>query len=91
MLIYPDAKDIIDLVAHEKPVSTSNLRQVLEATKSELVLSFESVSESIVTDDPPESRCRLRLLEQLPIRYMVALPEIRCRELAVAVRIVHDA
>jgi len=74
MLIYPDAKDVIDLVAHEKPVSTPNLRQMLEMTKSELVLSFESVSESIVVDDPPESRRRLRLLEQLPIRYMVVCP-----------------
>ena len=74
MLIYPDAKDVIDLVAHEKPVSTPNLWQILETTKSELVLSFESVSESIVVDDPPESRRRLRLLEQLPIRYMVAVP-----------------
>src|SRR5262249_23656390 len=85
MLIYPDARDLINLFK-EIPVSAADLKRVLEATKSQLVLSFENVSEIVVIDDPPETRRRLRLLETLPVRYMLALPQLRCLELANAAK-----
>jgi hypothetical protein len=61
MLIYPDARDFINLF-RDIPVSVGQLQDTLKANGSQLVLSFENVSEIVVVDDPPESRRRLRLL-----------------------------
>lgn len=85
MLIYPDARDLINLVRNDDPLPVSELRTILESNNSHIVLSFENVCEVIVVDDPVETRRRIGLLQTLPACYMVALTKLRCLELKKAI------
>src|SRR5438876_4365936 len=78
MLLYPDSKDLINLIARDEPVSPVDLAQTLRQRDTELVLSWSNVIETVTFRERNIrlTRHRAELLQQLPHRYILALPPL---------------
>jgi len=72
--ILLDAKDLIDIVEHGRPIDSSALRQWLRHRSASAVLSFTNVSDFVgpafEENKFPEMRLLLQSLETLPLVYM---------------------
>jgi hypothetical protein len=85
MRILLDAKDLIELVEHDQPITLSQFSKYLHKHKAYLVLSFANVSEFVAPlargADFLTMRGHLQRLEGLPVHYIreppIPIEEIR--------------
>jgi hypothetical protein len=82
--LYLDSHDLIDVIAHERPVGPEDLRNELQARKTELVYSWASILETVNVGDLRESRSRLDTLDALPRCFILGLPVLIREEFATA-------
>ncbi len=78
MLLYPDSKDLINLIARDEPMSPPDFAQTLRQRNTELVLSWSNVIETVTFRERNIrlTRQRAEVLEQIPHRYILGLPPL---------------
>ena len=89
MRILLDAKDLIDVIEHGKPIPAHGLDKYLRGRNAELVLSFTNVRELVAplteSNDFLSMRDLLRPIEALPVCYIREAP-IPIEELRAALK-----
>jgi hypothetical protein len=83
--LYLDSRDLIRLVSRDEPMAAGDFAAVLAANQDQLVYSFANICELVIVDDLLETRRRLRVLDELPHTYIIALPPATCLEFRSAV------
>lgn len=78
MLIYPDSKDLIDVLTRDNPLTPDDLKQLLEREHHELVYSWSNIIETVTFRDRNIrlTRERAEILSQLPHRFILGLPPL---------------
>ena len=91
MNLYPDSKDLINLISKNQPMSPADFANLLRANNWALAFSFVNVAEVMIREDLPLCRERLRVIETLPARFIQVFTNIVKLELQAAVEAFNSA
>jgi len=91
MNLYPDSKDLINLISKNQPMSPADFANLLRANNWALAFSFVNVAEVMIREDLPLCRERLRVIETLPARFIQVFTNIVKLELQAAVEAVNSS
>jgi hypothetical protein len=84
--LYLDSRDLIELVANDRPVTVAAFADLLRQKDWSVVYSYANVCETTIPGDLRETARRAALLNSIPHIFIRAMPPIRCMEFRAATR-----